>query len=342
VVDSNLMLVLLAVLLVVVATVAFVYFRGRSAGSSAPGAGTGVAVREPKGRGLRVKLARTRSALSERLASILTRDNLDAEFWNDLEDTLVAADVGVETSAQIVAAVRSRGPEDGAAARLDLEAVIVDMLDDKDRSLHLSGDPAVILVVGVNGTGKTTSIAKLASQLTAEGHRVLLAAADTFRAAADEQLKAWAARVGVPVVSAASGTDPASVAHDGYTRARREGFDVLIVDTAGRLHSKSNLMDELTKVGRVLRREAGDLDEVLLVLDGTTGQNGIHQAHSFTTSVGVTGIVLTKLDGTSRGGVVIAVEEDLDIPVKYIGVGEGVGDLIPFDPTEFVEALLEP
>jgi fused signal recognition particle receptor len=155
-------------------------------------------------------------------------------------------------------------------------------------------------------------------------------------------LKAWASRVGVPVVSAASGTDPASVAHDGYTRARSEGFDVLIVDTAGRLHSKSNLMDELAKVGRVLRREAGDLDEVLLVLDGTTGQNGIHQADSFTAAVGVTGIVLTKLDGTSRGGVAIAVEEDLDIPVKYIGVGEGVDDLIPFDPTEFVEALLEP
>lgn len=340
--DSNLMLVLLAVLLVVVVAVAFVYFRRRASGSSAPRARTGVTVREPKERGLRVKLARTRSALSQRLASILTRDNLDAEFWDDLEDTLVAADVGVETSAQIVSEVRSRDPEDGAAARLNLEAVIIDMLEDKDRSLHLSGDPAVILVVGVNGTGKTTSIAKLASQLTAEGHRVLLAAADTFRAAADEQLKAWASRVGVPVVSAASGTDPASVAHDGYTRARSEGFDVLIVDTAGRLHSKSNLMDELAKVGRVLRREAGELDEVLLVLDGTTGQNGIHQAHSFTATVGVTGIVLTKLDGTSRGGVAIAVEEDLDIPVKYIGVGEGVDDLIPFDPTEFVEALLEP
>jgi fused signal recognition particle receptor len=342
VVDSNLILVLLAVLLVVVAIVTFVYLRGRSSGSSAPAAGTGVTVREPKGRGLRVKLARTRSALSQRLGSILSRDNLDAEFWDELEDTLVAADVGVDTSAQIVSEVRSRDPQDGAAARLDLEAVIIEMLDDKDRSLHLSGDPAVILIVGVNGTGKTTSIAKLASQLTAEGHRVLLAAADTFRAAADEQLKAWASRVGVPVVSAASGTDPASVAHDGYTRARSEGFDVLIVDTAGRLHSKSNLMDELAKVGRVLRREAGDLDEVLLVLDGTTGQNGIHQAHSFTTAVGVTGIVLTKLDGTSRGGVAIAVEEGLDIPVKYIGVGEGVDDLIPFDPTEFVEALLEP
>ena len=340
--DSNLVLVGLVVLLVVVVVGIGLYLRSRSSDSAAPGAGGRTAVRDPRQRTLRTKLARTRSALGDRLGSLLSRDTLDAGFWDDLEDTLLTADVGVDTSEQIVAEVRKRGPEDGSAARRDLEAAIIERLDGKDRSLHLTGDPAVILVVGVNGTGKTTSIAKLASQLTEADHRVLLAAADTFRAAADEQLKTWASRVGVPVVSAASGSDPASVAHDGYTRARTEGFDVLIVDTAGRLHSKSNLMDQLSKVGRVLRREAGDLDEVLLVLDGTTGQNGIHQARSFTTAVGVTGIVLTKLDGTSRGGVAIAVEEELNVPVKYIGVGEGVDDLIPFDPTEFVEALLEP
>jgi fused signal recognition particle receptor len=342
VVDSNLVAIGLVLLLVVVVLGVAAYLRSRGSSPAAPDGGVRPSVRKPRERTLRTKLARSRSALGDRLASLLSRDTLDAGFWDDLEDTLLTADVGVDTAAQIVAEVRKRAPQDGAAARQDLEAAIIEMLDGKDRSLDLTGDPAVILVVGVNGTGKTTSIAKLASQLTEAGYRVLLAAADTYRAAADEQLKAWASRVGVPVVSAASGSDPASVAHDGYTRARAEGFDVMIVDTAGRLHSKTNLMDQLSKVARVLRREAGDIDEVLLVLDGTTGQNGIQQAQSFTAAVGVTGIVLTKLDGTSRGGVVIAVEEQLDVPVKYIGVGEGVDDLIPFDPTEFVEALLEP
>lgn len=338
--DSNLVLLALLVLTVVLAIGAFLLVRrSRRDTASAPAQTT---LREPRERGLRAKLGRTRSVLGSRLGAIFSRDRLDAQFWNDLEETLVSGDVGVATAAQVVAEVRRRGPEDGDEARRDLEDVLIGMLDGRDRSIHLGGDPAAMLVVGVNGTGKTTSIAKLAARLNGDGRNVLLAAADTYRAAADQQLKTWAERVGVPVVSGASGADPASVAHDGFTRARNEGFDVVIVDTAGRLHSKSNLMDELAKVARVLRREAGTLDEVLLVLDGTTGQNAIHQARSFTDAVTVTGIVLTKLDGTSRGGVAIAVEEELDIPVKFIGVGEGIGDLVPFEPKEFVEALLEP
>jgi fused signal recognition particle receptor len=215
-------------------------------------------------------------------------------------------------------------------------------MSDEDRSLRLIGDPAVVLVVGVNGTGKTTSIAKLAARMRADQRRVILAAADTFRAAADDQLRAWADRVGVEVVTGESGSDPAAVAYETYQRAAADGYDTVIVDTAGRLQSKSNLMDELGKVARVLRREAGEIGEVLLVLDGTTGQNSIGQARSFAEAVGVTGIVMTKLDGTARGGIAVAVEHDLGIPVKFIGVGEGVDDLIPFDPTEFIEALLEP
>lgn len=338
--DSNLLLIALAVLVVAVAIGAFVYLRGRSA--APPETRPAPKVREPKERGLRSKLSRTRSALGDRLGAIFGRDRLDAQFWDDLEETLVAADVGAVTSAQVVDEVRRRDPENGDVARRELEDVLIGKLEGRDRDLRLSGDPAAMLVVGVNGTGKTTSIAKLAARLNDDGHNVILAAADTYRAAADEQLRTWAVRVGVPVVSGASGADPASVAHDGFTRARRDDFDVVIVDTAGRLHSKTNLMEELSKVARVLRREAGTVDEVLLVLDGTTGQNGIHQARSFTEAVAVTGVVLTKLDGTSRGGVAIAVEEELDIPVKFIGVGEGVEDLVPFEPREFVEALLEP
>jgi fused signal recognition particle receptor len=340
VVDSSLLLIALAVLVIVIAIGAFVYVRRRSAVPTE--ARPSPKVRKPKERGLRSKLSRTRSVLGDRLGAIFGRDRLDAQFWDDLEETLVAADVGAATSAQVVDEVRRRAPEDGDVARRELEDVLIGKLEGRERDLRLSGDPAAMLVVGVNGTGKTTSIAKLAARLNDDGHHVILAAADTYRAAADEQLKTWAARVGVPVVSGVPGADPASVAHDGLTRARRDDFDVVIVDTAGRLHSKTNLMNELSKVARILRREAGTLDEVLLVLDGTTGQNGIQQARSFTEAVAVTGVVLTKLDGTSRGGVAIAVEEELDIPVKFIGVGEGVEDLVPFEPREFVEALLEP
>ncbi len=295
---------------------------------------------QPAVRGLRDRLAKTRGALSDRLSGVLSRDQLDDEFWADVEDSLVAADLGVAAASTVVAAVRKRSIDDAAAVRGLLATELVSLLGSRDRSLTRTTTPSVVLVVGVNGSGKTTTIAKLADQLNTAETPVLLGAADTFRAAAADQLKTWATRIGVDIVTGQSGADPASVAYDSYHAATARGAAIVLVDTAGRLHSKSNLMDELGKVARVLRREAGDIDEVLLVLDGTTGQNAIGQARAFTDVVGVTGIVLTKLDGTARGGVAVAVEQDLGIPVKYIGVGEGVEDLIPFDPEAFVDALL--
>jgi fused signal recognition particle receptor len=291
---------------------------------------------------LKGNLARTRSALGGSLSSVFDRDRLDDAAWEELEEALIAADVGVNTAAAAVEEARRQRPTTGEAARDALEDALVGMFAGEKRTLNIAGKPSVVLVVGVNGTGKTTSIAKLAKRLDAGGNTVILAAADTFRAAADEQLRAWAGRVGVEVVSGKAGSDPAAVAFEAYQRAATGGYDVVMVDTAGRLHSKSNLMDELAKVARVMEREAGEIGEVLLVIDGTTGQNAISQARSFTEAIGVTGIVLTKLDGTARGGIAVAVEKELGIPVKFIGVGEGVDDLVPFDPTEFVEALLEP
>lgn len=293
------------------------------------------------GRSLAERLGRTRAALGSRLHGLLGSGRLDDTFWEGLEEALIAADVGVTAATEIVERVRQDKPEDAAAAKAAIREELVAEFGDRPRSLRLTGDPAVIVVVGVNGTGKTTSIAKIAAYLSAEGRRPLLGAADTFRAAADVQLRTWADRVGVQVVSGLTGADPASVAFDAYEAARARGRDVVIVDTAGRLHSKQNLMDELGKVVRVLRKAAGEIGEVLLVLDATTGQNGLTQARVFTEAVGVTGIVLTKLDGTARGGVAVAVERELDIPVKFIGVGEAVGDMIPFVPSDFVDALLE-
>jgi len=291
--------------------------------------------------GLAARLARTRRAIGDRLADLVGRGRLDDEFWGGMEEALVAADVGVAAASEVVARVRAQGPEDPAAARHLLRGALVDLLAGRDRDLTLTGNPAVVVVVGVNGSGKTTSIAKLAARLRARGGDPLLGAADTFRAAADSQLQTWADRVGVQMVGGQSGADPAAVAFDAYQAARARGKSVVIVDTAGRLHSKTNLMQELGKVVRVLDREAGRVDEVLLVLDGTSGQNAIAQARTFTAAVGVTGIVLTKLDGTARGGVAVAVEKDLGVPVKFIGVGEGMDDLVPFDPEEFVDALIE-
>lgn len=289
---------------------------------------------------LRTRLGKTRRALGGAVGSLLRRGDFDPAMWADLEDTLVAADVGVTAASRVVERVRTSSPEDAEAARIALERELIELFAGKDRALRRTTRPSVILVVGVNGTGKTTSIAKIAAQLRREGSSVLLGAADTFRAAADDQLRTWASRVGVDVVSGAQGADPASVAFESVSRAKAEGIDVVIVDTAGRLQNKANLMDELTKVARVVDREAGSIDEVLLVLDGTTGQNGIAQAKGFADAVAVTGIVLTKLDGTSKGGVAVAVEQELGIPVKYIGVGEGLNDLVPFHPEDFVEALL--
>lgn len=291
---------------------------------------------------LRTRLSKTRSALSSSLGGLLSAETLPDNVWDDLEDALILADVGPGKAAEIVERVKADRPATGGEARDALVVELAASLERGDRSLIADGSPAVIVVVGVNGTGKTTSIAKIANGFVEDGNSVVLGAADTFRAAADAQLREWGSRVGVPVVSGAEGADPASVAHDALTRARQDGADVLIVDTAGRLHSQKNLMDELGKVVRILEREAGGIGEVLLVLDGTTGQNGIAQARAFTEAVGVTGAVLTKLDGTSRGGIAIAVEDELSVPVKLIGTGEGMHDLIPFVPSEFVEALLSP
>ncbi|MGI9667068.1 MAG: signal recognition particle-docking protein FtsY [Acidimicrobiia bacterium] len=292
--------------------------------------------------GLRSRLSRSRSAFASSLQSVFSSSTLSDETWTDLEDALIAADVGPTTAESVVAAVRKAKPETPEEARNELIAQLESILDRDDRALSVSSQPSVVIVVGVNGTGKTTSIAKIAKYLTDDGQSVVLGAADTFRAAADTQLKTWGDRVGVPVVRGSQGADPASVAYEAYQQAVASSADVVIVDTAGRLHSQSNLMDELSKIVRVLTREGGEIDEVLLVLDGTVGQNGLTQAHAFTEAVGVTGVVLTKLDGTARGGVVIAIEQDLDVPVKMIGVGEGMDDLIPFEPAAFVDALVAP
>ncbi len=289
---------------------------------------------------LGVRLGKTRRALGDRLGSLFGRGAMDATFWEGLEETLIAADVGVAAATGVVERVREAKPEDPRQARELLQRELVALFGDKDRSLGRGRKPAVLVVVGVNGSGKTTSIAKLAALLRREGDEALLGAADTFRAAADEQLRTWAGRVGVDVVGGQPGSDPAAVAFDAYQAAKARGRDAVIVDTAGRLQTKHNLMQELGKVVRVLRKEAGDLDEVLLVIDGTTGQNALSQAKIFTEAVGVTGIMITKLDGTARGGVAVAVEQELGIPVKLIGVGEGVDDLVHFDPAEFVDALV--
>jgi len=290
--------------------------------------------------GLRGRLGKSRHAISSRLSTVLQRGAIDTAFWDELEDTLVASDIGVASASDLVAAVKGHKPATAAAAMTMLQGELVARFGGKDRSLELEGNPAVILVVGVNGGGKTTSIAKLAAMLERQGTSVVLAAADTYRAAADQQLRTWADRVGVPVVGGGEGADPASVAFDAYASAKARHAGAVVVDTAGRLQNQTNLMGELGKVANVLRREAGSLGEVLLVIDGTTGQNAISQARSFTAAVGVTGLVITKLDGTARGGVAVAVEHELDVPVKFIGVGEGLDDLVPFDPEAFVDALL--
>jgi fused signal recognition particle receptor len=257
-----------------------------------------------------------------------------------MEEALIGADVGVSASTGVVERVRKAKPETAASARKLLEEELKGVFTHTSRDLKLEGSPAVVLIVGVNGSGKTTSIAKLASRLIDMGHKPLLAAADTFRAAADSQLRVWADRVGVPVVAGKEGSDPAAVAFDGLSAARARGKDVVIVDTAGRLHSKQNLMSELAKIRRVLERDGGIVGESLLVLDATSGQNGIAQVREFAKAIGLTGIILTKLDGTARGGIVVAVEQEFGVPVKFVGIGEDVDDLIPFEPDAFVTELL--
>ena len=287
------------------------------------------------------RLTKASQALGGALRGAIGRGEVDAEFWESMEDALVAADVGMAAATDVVARVKERRPAGTEEAREDLRAELIAELAGSSRSMSLGeSKPAVVLVVGVNGSGKTTTIAKLARRFQDEGRVPLLGAADTFRAAADAQLRTWGERLGVDVVGGQEGSDPASVAFDAYTAALSRGRDVVLVDTAGRLQAKHNLMAELAKVKRVVEREAGEIAEVLLVLDATGGQNGIAQAEEFSATVGVTGIVLTKLDGTARGGIVVAVERNLGVPVKFVGLGESVEDLVPFDHREFVEALL--
>ncbi len=266
---------------------------------------------------------------------------VDEHTWGELEEALLAADVGLEATQSVAAGVKAANPETPAEARDALARLLRAELGEKDRELHLEGAPAVILVVGVNGTGKTTTIAKLAGRLKNEDKKVVIAAADTFRAAAGAQLETWGDRLGVPVVSGQEGGDPAAVAFDAIGSARAKGADVVIVDTAGRLHAKKNLMAELGKIHKVASGDRGKVDEVLLVLDATGGQNGVTQVREFSSAVPISGIVLTKLDGTTKGGIVIAVERQLGVPVKFVGLGEGIDDLVLFDPDAFVADLLE-
>lgn len=269
--------------------------------------------------------------------------SIDEELYEELEETLIMADIGAVTSERIVEALRQKVKEekckDPSLLTGMLKEIIAGMLQG-DSQLHLPQKPAMILVIGVNGVGKTTTIGKLAYQLKEQGNRVLLGAADTFRAAAIDQLQIWADRAGVELIKHKEGADPAAVVFDTISAAKARKADVMICDTAGRLHNKKNLMDELSKINRVIDRELPDTSkEVLLVLDATTGQNAVNQAREFMQAAGITGIVLTKLDGTARGGIIIAIKEELGLPVKYIGVGEQIDDLQPFDPQQFVDAL---
>ncbi|HKC29493.1 MAG TPA: signal recognition particle-docking protein FtsY [Jatrophihabitans sp.] len=296
---------------------------------------------------LRARLARSENALGRGLLSVLSRDKLDEDAWEEVEETLLAADVGVAATTEIVERLRARTRVLGTRSQGELRALLADELvvalqPELDRTLHSTptGErPAVVMVVGVNGTGKTTTCGKLARVLVADGRTVLLGAADTFRAAAADQLATWGSRVGAETVRGPEGGDPASVAFDAVKEGTERQVDTVLIDTAGRLHTKVGLMDELGKVKRVVERQ-GPVDETLLVLDATTGQNGLTQARVFTEVVDVTGIVLTKLDGTAKGGIVISVQRDLGVPVKLVGLGEGADDLAPFDPEQFVDALL--
>ncbi len=298
---------------------------------------------------LRERLARSNSALGRGLLALLSRDTIDEETWEEVEDTLLMADLGVGPATELVdrlrVRVRTLGERDPQRVRALLREELLALVDPgMDRELVLEKPspelPAVVLVVGVNGTGKTTTVGKLARVLVAQDKDVVLGAADTFRAAASEQLATWGDRVGVPTVrSDREGADPAAVAFDAVRAGTDLGADVVIVDTAGRLQNKAGLMDELGKVKRVLER-SGPVGEVLLVLDATTGQNGLKQAAVFSQVVAVTGIVLTKLDGTAKGGIVVAVQRELGVPVKLVGLGEGADDLAPFDPEVFVDAIL--
>jgi fused signal recognition particle receptor len=295
---------------------------------------------------LRTRLARSQSTLGKGLLALLSRDRIDEETWEEIEETLLTADVGVAPTQELVERLRERvrvdsaGPERAPALlREELVALVDPTLDRALRADRIAGKPGVVMVVGVNGVGKTTTVGKIARVLVAQDKDVLLGAADTFRAAAADQLTTWGERVGVPTVRGPEGGDPASVAFEAVRAGIEQEVDTVIIDTAGRLHTKTGLMDELGKVKRVVEKQA-EVDEVLLVIDATTGQNGLTQARIFAEVVDVTGIVLTKLDGTAKGGIVIQVQRELGVPVKLVGLGEGADDLAPFEVDEFVDALI--
>jgi fused signal recognition particle receptor len=296
---------------------------------------------------LRARLSRSQNALGKGLLTLLSREHLDDETWEEIEDTLLTADVGVQPTQELVERLRERVRVLGTRTPDELRGLLREELltlvrTDMDRTVRTEPEaskPGIVMVVGVNGTGKTTTTGKLARVLVADGRTVVLGAADTFRAAAADQLQTWGERVGAYTVRGPEGGDPASVAFDAVKEGKEMGYDVVLIDTAGRLHTKTGLMDELGKVKRVVEKHA-PLDEVLLVLDATTGQNGLVQARVFGEVVDITGIVLTKLDGTAKGGIVVAVQRELGVPVKLIGLGEGADDLAPFDPEAFVDALI--
>ncbi|ARR79278.1 MULTISPECIES: signal recognition particle-docking protein FtsY [Mycobacterium] len=303
----------------------------------------------PEGRleRLRGRLARSQTAFGRSMLGLIGGGDLDEDAWQDVEDTLLVADLGPVVAESVIAQLRARLAGSDVRTEADAKAVLRDVLikelqpgmDRSIRALPHADHPSVLLVVGVNGTGKTTTVGKLARVLVADGRRVVLGAADTFRAAAADQLQTWASRVGAEVVRGAEGADPASVAFDAVDKGIAAGVDVVLIDTAGRLHTKVGLMDELDKVKRVVTRRAA-VDEVLLVLDATIGQNGLAQARVFAEVVEITGAVLTKLDGTAKGGIVFRVQQELGVPVKLVGLGEGPDDLAPFEPAAFVDALL--
>ncbi len=297
---------------------------------------------------LRARLARSQNTLGRGLLALLSRENLDEDTWDEVEETLLTADLGVGPTQELMERLRTRVKVEGAAdpvqvrqmLREELLALVDPAMDRRVRAERVDGRPGVVLVVGVNGTGKTTTTGKLARLAVASGQTVVLGAADTFRAAAAQQLQTWGDRVGAAVVRGPEGGDPAAVAYDAVSTGMAADVDTVIVDTAGRLHTKTGLMDELGKVKRVIEKQS-PIDEVLLVLDATTGQNGLVQARVFAEVVDVTGIVLTKLDGTAKGGIVVAVQRELGVPVKLVGLGEGPDDLAPFEPAVFVDALIE-
>ncbi|MBQ4109615.1 MAG: signal recognition particle-docking protein FtsY [Clostridia bacterium] len=295
---------------------------------------------------LKSGLDKTRSAIKERVDdAFAVFKSIDEELYEELEEILIMADVGAEVSVSIIDTLRERVKEnkikDSEEAKQELFNIISETLEENDSALNLYGKPAIVLVVGVNGVGKTTSIGKLAARLQEEGKSVMLAAGDTFRAAAAEQLTIWAERNNCPIVKHAEGADPAAVVFDAINSAKAKNTDVLIIDTAGRLHNKKNLMDELNKIYRVVKRELSDTKiETLLVLDATTGQNAVMQAEEFTKQAEVSGIILTKLDGTAKGGIVISICKNKSIPVKFIGVGEGIDDFREFNAKDFANALL--